>query len=307
MLRNLYQGLCGDDVRALQEALNLHHLGLKPLRLDGIFGPKTKCAVEAFQKLKHLVPDGIVGPLTRMALYPFGVYRVRMHVSNCPSSAPRSRQVSPSSHPLNPVTIGLVPGVNTPLPMPAPAPPTNPKAAPPPKTSSLKVGDQFSIPLKQFPEPSKPSSATHTLTIDWVGPIYAGHVGHRYLEGPESLGLDFGLGLPISDGAKYTASASLAYSLAPDLFRYGRWDLLALSAKAGVGLVHQDSSPNWYGTLNASATLGISYDVIRGEEGKPALLKFGFTSGFSGSLDHRDSKFHLTTTLPVFLGVQGNY
>lgn len=36
--------------------------------VDGVFGPRTKTAVEAFQKEKGLAPDGIVGPLTAAAL-----------------------------------------------------------------------------------------------------------------------------------------------------------------------------------------------------------------------------------------------
>ncbi|HTS29854.1 MAG TPA: peptidoglycan-binding domain-containing protein [Bryobacteraceae bacterium] len=309
MLRNLYEGLCGPDVRALQEALNLHIrvLGLKPLRLDGIFGPKTRCALQAFQKLKHLVPDGIFGPKTRLALYPVGVYHSRLCVTSGPTSAPKSRQIAPASHPVLPVTIGAVPGAGTLVPMPAPPPPSNPKTAPPPKIGSYKIGDQFSIPIKQLPEPKKPTPDTHTLTLDWIGLIHAGRFHSRYLDGPYSLGADLGVGLPISDGAKYTATGSLALTLAPDMFRFGRWDLLTLSAKAGLGVVHQDTDPKWYLTGNASVTAGLSYDIISGDSGRPALLKFGLTGGFSAALDHRDSQFHLSTSLPVFLGVSGTY
>jgi peptidoglycan hydrolase-like protein with peptidoglycan-binding domain len=36
--------------------------------VDGIFGPKTKSAVRAFQHAIGIVSDGIVGPLTWQAL-----------------------------------------------------------------------------------------------------------------------------------------------------------------------------------------------------------------------------------------------
>lgn len=51
----------------IQEALN--YLGANPkLTEDGIRGPNTIAAVEAFQKQAGLVPDGVVGPKTRAAL-----------------------------------------------------------------------------------------------------------------------------------------------------------------------------------------------------------------------------------------------
>ncbi|MEW6258111.1 MAG: peptidoglycan-binding protein [Pseudomonadota bacterium] len=50
------------DIRAIQEALN--DLGFGPLVEDGRFGPKTKAAVLAFQKVNELKADGIPGPVT---------------------------------------------------------------------------------------------------------------------------------------------------------------------------------------------------------------------------------------------------
>ena len=52
----LKEGSRGEDVKKVQAAVGA--------TADGIFGPKTKAAVIAFQKSKGLAPDGIVGPYT---------------------------------------------------------------------------------------------------------------------------------------------------------------------------------------------------------------------------------------------------
>lgn len=59
-VRDLQQGMEGDDVKALQRKLGV--------TADGDFGPKTKAAVVKFQKANKLTADGIVGPKTRAAL-----------------------------------------------------------------------------------------------------------------------------------------------------------------------------------------------------------------------------------------------
>jgi peptidoglycan hydrolase-like protein with peptidoglycan-binding domain len=57
----------GKRVSDLQSRLNA--LGFKPpLKVDGIFGPKTLAAVRAFQKSHGLKVDGLVGPKTTAAL-----------------------------------------------------------------------------------------------------------------------------------------------------------------------------------------------------------------------------------------------
>lgn len=62
----LKTGSVGTEVKVLQS--NLIKLGFKPGQIDGIFGPKTKSAVQAFQKSTNLNPDGIVGQLTSQAI-----------------------------------------------------------------------------------------------------------------------------------------------------------------------------------------------------------------------------------------------
>jgi hypothetical protein len=59
-------GSRGSDVTRLQNALKA--AGYNPGAADGIFGPKTKAAVVAFQRAKHLSVDGVVGPQTNGAL-----------------------------------------------------------------------------------------------------------------------------------------------------------------------------------------------------------------------------------------------
>lgn len=58
----------GEQVRQLQELLNSFLTEQPPLKVDGIFGPKTQARVIAFQKQAKLAPDGIVGPMTTKSL-----------------------------------------------------------------------------------------------------------------------------------------------------------------------------------------------------------------------------------------------
>jgi cell wall-associated NlpC family hydrolase len=59
-------GSSGAYVLTLQS--ELAHLGYSVGTLDGIYGPKTLTAVDAFQVNDHLQVDGIAGPLTQNAL-----------------------------------------------------------------------------------------------------------------------------------------------------------------------------------------------------------------------------------------------
>lgn len=57
--------MAGTDIESIQE--RLYQLGFK-LHVDGVFGPETLTAVEAFQRQAGLVVDGIVGSHTRRIL-----------------------------------------------------------------------------------------------------------------------------------------------------------------------------------------------------------------------------------------------
>jgi len=58
--------MTGDDVRAVQQALNQrNHAGLAA---DAAYGPLTRGGVLNWQRREHLEADGIVGPQTRSSL-----------------------------------------------------------------------------------------------------------------------------------------------------------------------------------------------------------------------------------------------
>ena len=314
MLRDLCQGMQGPDVAVVQEALELQPIKLPHghLKPRGIFGPKTDAAVRSFQTLKNLKPDGIVGPLTRTALFPYGVGRLVVTVTKtaAPVAAPNKAQVLPKPHPSGAVTLNKLPGVPTELPIPLTPPPVPaPVSSQTSQVVQVKGGDQVSVPLKQFPAPTKASPVTNTIVLDWVGMVYTPKkLNLGLLSGPGTMGIDLGMGIPASSGAKFTATASWAVTLAPDLFKYGRWQFLTLSAKAGVGVTGQDTNPTSYLTASSSLALSMSYSLVPGaHDGDPALLKIFLQGGFSATLDHRDSQFHLSTSLPGILGVQGNF
>lgn len=69
MARTLSQGMTGQDVRALQDALNYQIRRGTPLKVDGIFGPKTLERVREFQRANQFVADGLAGPKTQGLLY----------------------------------------------------------------------------------------------------------------------------------------------------------------------------------------------------------------------------------------------
>lgn len=65
----LREGMTGQDVRALQDALNFHIRRGERLSVDGIFGPKTDARAREFQRANKLAVDGLVGPRTQAELY----------------------------------------------------------------------------------------------------------------------------------------------------------------------------------------------------------------------------------------------
>lgn len=62
------EGSTGSAVRLAQFRLVLTRQMLVYTDIDGVFGPRTKSAVEGFQSGAGLAADGVVGPLTWAAL-----------------------------------------------------------------------------------------------------------------------------------------------------------------------------------------------------------------------------------------------
>ncbi len=62
----LREGMRGVYVATLQDALQT--IGIANVSIDGVFGPKTRSAVQAFQRKNGLSADGIVGCATWTAL-----------------------------------------------------------------------------------------------------------------------------------------------------------------------------------------------------------------------------------------------
>jgi hypothetical protein len=103
-LRDLVSGMTGEDVRAIQIALNAWGAA-PPLDTDGKFGSKTDAAVRKFQDAHHLKHDGIVGKDTRAALFPavvvtVNVLGIRTEVPEFPHL--RNRNRAPGSGLLSP-------------------------------------------------------------------------------------------------------------------------------------------------------------------------------------------------------------
>lgn len=61
----LRRGARGEAVRNLQSALSKHGY---PVAIDGLFGPRTQRALQAFQSQNGLTVDGVAGPATMAAL-----------------------------------------------------------------------------------------------------------------------------------------------------------------------------------------------------------------------------------------------
>ncbi len=60
-------GTHGSDVTRLQQKLKA--AGFSPGSTDGVFGTKTRAAVSAYQRAKHLTADGVVGASTSERLF----------------------------------------------------------------------------------------------------------------------------------------------------------------------------------------------------------------------------------------------
>ena len=82
-LRDLVEGMSGEDVRALQQGLNAYFGDSREALVpDGKFGTNTRAALDAFQSANpgtgnpDGTPDGVAGRRTRRKLFPLAVYTV---------------------------------------------------------------------------------------------------------------------------------------------------------------------------------------------------------------------------------------
>lgn len=107
MIRDLFQGLSGEDVRNMQGMLNLH-LAQKispPLEADGKFGAKTDVRVRYFQRINGLYIDGIVGPHTRAAILDFR--QMKTTVAGTPVTSAVLPQTSAAGTSTSPQQVGM--------------------------------------------------------------------------------------------------------------------------------------------------------------------------------------------------------
>jgi hypothetical protein len=117
MDRILSRGATGADVRALQDVLNFHIRRGAPLKVDGIFGPKTDARVREFQRVNGLKADGLVGPKTKAKLYDTTEITVALLL------IPRLQLNAPGARPGGLQPPRLIPPLQWPgPPLPAPAP-----------------------------------------------------------------------------------------------------------------------------------------------------------------------------------------
>jgi peptidoglycan hydrolase-like protein with peptidoglycan-binding domain len=116
MARVLRIGDQGDDVRAVQDAMNFQIRRLAPLEVDGKFGPKTKARVIEFQRSNLLAQDGAVGHNTSAKL--FETERMPLALSLAPTTTSNSfgiqppRLIPPLSLPGLPPTLPVLSPIN---------------------------------------------------------------------------------------------------------------------------------------------------------------------------------------------------
>jgi peptidoglycan hydrolase-like protein with peptidoglycan-binding domain len=176
----LRQGSRGEEVRRLQRNLNAA-IGRRygTIAADGIFGPRTKQAVERYQKdfqLKSV--DGIVGPETRNALAT-RVLIIEGTMSRSNSSPSPSPSPSPSASPNPAVQTATAPSVSAPTPV-GPQP-----TSPPESPFLIQLQPAFGLTPPPFasrsPAPTPPGPAPSTIV---AGQLALGIVYRTASDGP---------------------------------------------------------------------------------------------------------------------------
>ena len=186
MAEILRQGSRGAEVRRLQKNLNAA-IGCRHgmIAVDGIFGPRTKRAVEDYQRDFQLkLVDGIVGPETRTALAT-RVLIIQGNMSRSSSLPPGSTSSpSPSQTSPPPPTRAPPPPANAPVTAPTPVGPQQP-ASPPASPFLIQLQPAFGLTPPPFatrsPAPTPPGPAPSTLV---AGQLAVGIVYRTASDGP---------------------------------------------------------------------------------------------------------------------------
>lgn len=146
MARVLRIGDQGDDVRAVQDALNFQIRRLAPLAVDGKFGPKTQARVIEFQRSNALAPDGAVGHNTTAKL--FETERMPLALSLAPSTTTASGIQPPRLIP--PLTL---PGLPPTLPVLSPISlfPSSSARLPPLTAQGQTLAFMLNVPVRNDP------------------------------------------------------------------------------------------------------------------------------------------------------------
>jgi len=179
MAEILRQGSRGAEVRRLQKNLNAA-IGRRhgTIAVDGIFGPKTKRAVEHYQRDFRLkAVDGIVGPETRTALAT-RVLIIEGNMSRSDSPPPTSATSSPPPSPPRPPPASAPVTAPTPI---GPPTPTSPPASP----FLVQLQPAFGLTPPPFvsrsPAPAPPGPPPSTLV---AGQLAFGIVYRTASDGP---------------------------------------------------------------------------------------------------------------------------
>lgn len=262
MTRNLFEGMSGKDVRAIQQALNIWMPNRKPLVDDGRFGPLTKAAVIAFQTQRQLKPDGIVGPYTLTAIYPVApYYGIGVVVRGAGSGGGvRSAQTAPVAARPGSLVLDQIAGL--PFPAPLPKPPANPL----PNTPGLPAQRQN---LTQSPG-STPSSGvrfqttqyqlgtTTTWPLNFSKPGVTGlqlTVKGLFLLNGKALTLATGATgtVAVDNGAKDVAAGIFQIAWAPSFLEFGDLASLSMIAQLAVGVLKVKGSSQGAAFFNQEA------------------------------------------------------
>ena len=112
----LAEGARGDSVRTVQYVLSVvseFYSNIPRVAIDGIYGPATKNAVIAVQRMAGLPQDGIMGPQTWAALYRLYagiVDTVETYTNVIPEQfrpdLPESQATGLTQYPGQPMTLG---------------------------------------------------------------------------------------------------------------------------------------------------------------------------------------------------------